>query len=57
MFPETRQRSLEDINAQFGETVAVRYFHATEEDEKQYNHAIEVEMAEEATTISVEPKV
>lgn len=42
-FPETRQRSLEDINAQFGETVAVHYFNATEEEEKEYAKAIEVE--------------
>jgi MFS family permease len=42
-FPETRQRSLEDINAQFGETVAVHYFNATEEEEKEYAKAIETE--------------
>jgi hypothetical protein len=42
-FPETRQRSLEDINAQFGETVAVHYFNVTEEEEKEYAKAIEVE--------------
>jgi MFS family permease len=42
-FPETRQRSLEDINAQFGETVAVHYFNATEEEEKEYARAIEIE--------------
>jgi MFS family permease len=41
--PETRQRSLEDINAQFGETVAVHYFNATEEEEKEYARAIEIE--------------
>ena len=42
-FPETRQRSLEDINAQFGETVAVHYFNATEEEEKEYAKAIEIQ--------------
>ena len=43
-FPETRQRSLEDINAQFGETVAVHYFNATEEEEvKEYAKSIEIE--------------
>jgi len=31
---------LEDINAAFGETVAVRYYGATEEDEKYYATAI-----------------
>jgi hypothetical protein len=46
LFPETQMRSLEDINAQFGETVAVRYFDATAEDEKEYERAIEVEMVE-----------
>jgi len=42
-FPETKQRSLEDINAAFGEEVAVRYFGATEEDEMAYQKAIEEE--------------
>ncbi|KIV99334.1 uncharacterized protein PV09_08993 [Verruconis gallopava] len=42
-FPETKQRSLEDINAQFGEKVAVRYYGATEEDELAYAKAIEEE--------------
>ena len=39
-------RSLEDINAQFGDTVAVRYFDASADDEKEYQHAIEVEVIE-----------
>lgn len=43
MFPETARKSLEDINAEFGEVVAVRYADATEEDEKVYQSAIEVE--------------
>lgn len=42
-FPETMNRSLEDINAQFGEDVAVHYFGATEEEEKEYAKAIETE--------------
>lgn len=42
-FPETKQRSLEDINAQFGEKVAVRFYGATEEDERAYAKAIEEE--------------
>lgn len=43
LFPETKQRSLEDINLAFGEAVAVRYYGATAEDEKEYAHAIEEE--------------
>lgn len=39
-FPETKQRSLEDINAAFGEEVAVRYYGATTEEEKEYLKAI-----------------
>lgn len=39
-FPETKQRSLEDINAEFGETVAVHYYHATQEDEDMYAAAM-----------------
>ncbi|KAK4502547.1 hypothetical protein PRZ48_005972 [Zasmidium cellare] len=42
-FPETMNRSLEDINAQFGEEVAVHYFGATEEEEREYAKAIENE--------------
>ena len=37
------QRSLEDINAQFGDKVAVHYFQATKEEEEEYAHAIDVE--------------
>lgn len=43
LFPETKQRSLEDINVAFGEKVAVHYYGATEEEEKQYAAAIEEE--------------
>lgn len=38
--PETKQRSLEDINAAFGDQVAVHYYHATADDEKQYDEAL-----------------
>jgi MFS family permease len=41
LYPETKQRSLEDINAAFGEKVAVRYYGATEEDEAMYAKAIQ----------------
>lgn len=40
-FPETMNRSLEDINAQFGDDVAVHYFGATEAEEMEYATAIE----------------
>ena len=43
LFPETKQRSLEDINLAFGEQVAVKYYGAGEEDEKIYAKAIEEE--------------
>lgn len=41
LYPETKQRSLEDINAAFGEKVAVHFYGATEEDEEMYAKAIE----------------
>ena len=53
MFPETRQRSLEDINASFGEKVLLRYYDATAEDEKQYRHAAHIE----AVTGSIEMSI
>ncbi|PGH22944.1 hypothetical protein AJ80_02993 [Polytolypa hystricis UAMH7299] len=43
LYPETKQRSLEDINAAFGEQVAVRFYGATEEDEAVYAKAMEAE--------------
>ena len=39
-FPETKQRSLEDINAAFGEDVAVHYYGATSEEQQEYLKAI-----------------
>ena len=39
MSQETKGRSLEDINAQFGETVAIRYYGATEEEKKELEEA------------------
>jgi len=39
-FPETKQRSLEDINVAFGEQVAVHYYHASAEEEQKYDEAI-----------------
>lgn len=46
-FPETKQRSLEDINAAFGEQVAVHYWHATQEEEEIYAKAMADEEARE----------
>ncbi|KAI9819935.1 MAG: hypothetical protein M1827_006505 [Pycnora praestabilis] len=51
LYPETAGRSLEDINAAFGEQVAVRYWHASTEEEQQYAKAIE---AEEGHQVHVE---
>ena len=64
-FPETRQRSLEDINEQFGEKTAVHFYGANEAEEKEYAHAIEIDEAgglvhrkvgEEVGKLSVEAK-
>ncbi|KAF2436370.1 arabinose-proton symporter [Tothia fuscella] len=43
LFPETKQRSLEDINLAFGEKVAVHYYGATEAEEQEYSRAMEAE--------------
>jgi len=47
-FPETKQRSLEDINVAFGEKVAVHYYRATAEEEAQYAEAMAAEEEREA---------
>jgi hypothetical protein len=39
MCPETKGRSLEDINAQFGEAVAVKFYGATAEEQAQLEKA------------------
>ncbi|KAK2748131.1 hypothetical protein FQN57_001255 [Myotisia sp. PD_48] len=39
-YPETKQRSLEDINAAFGEKVAINFYGATEEEEQKYAKAL-----------------
>jgi len=41
-FPETKQRSLEDISASFGETVAVHFYGASNAEEHEYEKAITV---------------
>ena len=40
LFPETKNRSLEDINLAFGEKVAVRYYGAGSEEEEIYAKAL-----------------
>jgi hypothetical protein len=57
VFPETAKKSLEDINAEFGEVVAVRYSDATAEDEKEYRIAIQVEDVSDVTVATVATKV
>lgn len=39
MCPETKGRSLEDINAQFGEQVAIHFYGATEEEKAELDKA------------------
>ena len=39
MCPETKGRSLEDINAQFGERVAIRYWGASEDEKRELEAA------------------
>jgi len=59
-FPETKQRSLEDINLAFGEQVAVRYYGASEADEQIYAEAQKEEDRihhVETTTTSLDDKV
>lgn len=41
MCPETKGRSLEDINAQFGEQVAIHYYGATEKEKQEFEIAIQ----------------
>ena len=40
MCPETKGRSLEDINEQFGEKTAIHYFGATEQEKEEMEQAI-----------------
>lgn len=41
MCPETKGRSLEDINAQFGDQVAIHYFGATDKEREEFELAVE----------------
>jgi hypothetical protein len=47
MCPETKGRSLEDINAQFGEQVAIKFYGATEQEKKELEEAAERDELEE----------
>lgn len=49
MFPETMQRSLEDINVAFGEQVAVHYYHASKDEEALYAEALAAEETKAVT--------
>jgi hypothetical protein len=49
MCPETKGRSLEDINSQFGEQVAIRYHGATEKEKQEFELAIEEDERHDAT--------
>jgi hypothetical protein len=40
MCPETKGRSLEDINVQFGEQVAIHYYGATDKEKEEFERAI-----------------
>jgi len=53
LFPETRQKSLEDINEAFGEVTVVHYAGATEAEEQEYHKAIEAEHAMEVRRASL----
>lgn len=43
MCPETKGRSLEDINALFGEKVAIHYYGATDKEKEEFEAAIHVD--------------
>ena len=47
MCPETKGRSLEDINAQFGEKVAIHFYHATAEEQAELDRAAALDEEEE----------
>ena len=60
-YPETRQRSLEDIAEAFGDKVAVHFFNATAEEEAQYaadealrKHGVTTEHVEDVSPSSKE---
>jgi len=55
LFPETRQKSLEDINEAFGEVTIVHYAGASAAEEQEYHKALEAEMHVE--NVRAEPKV
>lgn len=50
---ETKGRSLEDINAQFGEQVAIRYYGATEQEKAEMEAAAEADEKAEVGHVPV----
>jgi len=56
MCPETKGRSLEDINAQFGEKVAIHYYNATDAEKEEMEKAAqldeEAELRKAGTTVT-----
>ena len=53
LFPETKQKSLEDINEAFGDVTVVHYHGRTDAEEMEYNKALE---AEGVTVVEVHQK-
>ena len=53
LFPETKQKSLEDINEAFGDVTVVHYHGRTDVEEMEYNKALE---AEGVTVVEVHQK-
>lgn len=59
LFPETRQKSLEDINEAFGEVTVVHYAGATAAEEQEYHKAIDGEIRRVSLTsekVAIETK-
>lgn len=46
-YPETKQRSIEDLNAIFGDNVVLHFYGATEEEKAEYEREIERELGME----------
>lgn len=57
LFPETRQKSLEDINEAFGDVTVVHYQGATVDEEREYSKAVGEGVSDEKVReIGVETK-
>lgn len=57
VLPETKGRTLEDINAQFGDNVAVHYYHATKEEQAELDRAAQEDEYQELRGRAVDEKV